>query len=597
MAVTARRFARELNQLIYDYYPGKSVFVSVDGVAPTAKFFTQRLSRESALEKFIRRGLLDLHHPDGPGATGLKSEHLISVGLTPGTRLMDHVDEWAHYSVCRYLLLPGKKRFSKPGLKAYVSSSRVAGEGEHKIFQHLIQHQQTMRGETSVIVSSDSDMYLQLMMAQLPHVYFLNNTEIGGTPLGYVSLKPFLDAIKDVLAKQGIQQANPTRVMRDLGFLSLLVGNDYLPKLRGVSIRSLWQAYLKELKQRPNRSEYLYLETKVGPTMNYIMLKTILERVKKSLPPSSIADLMNEYDEDLSELESEEEEGQADVADELDADNDGDQTAEILIPEPKALESISPIREFVCDRMKREKLRLKSDAVHYMKGLFWLSDLMKNGHPPHWDFEYRPRAAPSLLDVLDFLGSEPSYMALNSQLGLPLQSNGSTPVVSRLVPALLVPYVYPAQEFVPTDLKSSAADLSDALIETLKSVEDGRLKKEASAVYEVANRLHFKQLMSKMSVSSESEDVPVSEENVTKHFISHNLVCWRVGWKERDQTNTSIEGQPKILPWTVDSFYLVPKPSDVILPVLVFDETGSEAPWTVIHKDQQHSLTCEFLEH
>ncbi len=34
------------------------------------------------------------------------------------------------------------------------------------------------------------------------------------------------------------------QLMADLAFISLLAGNDYLPKLRGFSLEIMWQGYL-----------------------------------------------------------------------------------------------------------------------------------------------------------------------------------------------------------------------------------------------------------------------------------------------------------------------------------------------------------------
>jgi len=174
----------------------KKVFIAFDGPPPMAKMKQQRERRYK-------------------GAESRSTVAWDTVQITPGTRFMLKLDEqlerhFAHHD----------KNFDFFRL----STSREAGEGEHKLFQWL---RSLERGGETIVYGLDSD----LIILALHHLRF-----------GAVSmLREFKEELKllDVpkLAVQ-IEQVVGEGKLFDYIFLVFFLGNDFLPHFPALNLRT-----------------------------------------------------------------------------------------------------------------------------------------------------------------------------------------------------------------------------------------------------------------------------------------------------------------------------------------------------------------------
>ena len=144
-----RRFVSSVDQLVQQYQPSRGLSVALDGPAPLAKLETQRQRR---LKK---------------KSSGARTAGVSGNAVTPGTCFMALIDdalmEWAGARTCNGL-----------PCSVLIDPTVRAGEGEVKIFEHLMHHWRPGavaamqdQGEPSAsctIIGSDSDLLLLCLM-------------------------------------------------------------------------------------------------------------------------------------------------------------------------------------------------------------------------------------------------------------------------------------------------------------------------------------------------------------------------------------------------------------------------------------------------
>ncbi|TPX72379.1 hypothetical protein SpCBS45565_g00470 [Spizellomyces sp. 'palustris'] len=152
--------------------------------------------------------------------------------FTPGCSFMNRLDQHLQWFACDYL---GRERFSD--LKIIFSGSRVPAEGEVKVFGHALGKLRSKTGskdDTFAILGGDADIAIQALASNIPRTTIVNPES------------PFLlhvPTIDSELAElfPGIDMR---RVRLDVALLSLMGGNDYIPKLSWIVLDTLFASYL-----------------------------------------------------------------------------------------------------------------------------------------------------------------------------------------------------------------------------------------------------------------------------------------------------------------------------------------------------------------
>lgn len=175
------------------------IIFAIDGPASYGKLMVQRQRRAHTLGKI---------------------DKLSSIGLTPGTELMqrveariqEYVDNLRYYYVAPHM---------------EIIQSRVPNEGDIKIAHRLLQYGPEKR---NLVISNDADLVIIGMSLQPVtdiDIFFHHQTKVE-----LIHLHELKENVHGL----------------DFAFLSILMGNDYFPKLAYGSFDLLWKTYT-ELQQ------------------------------------------------------------------------------------------------------------------------------------------------------------------------------------------------------------------------------------------------------------------------------------------------------------------------------------------------------------
>eukprot|EP01041_Mallomonas_annulata_P010449 gene10449-21802_t len=244
--VTAKIFT-ELNKLLKIVRPLKSVVLSFDGPAPFAKLLTQRKRRIAKPE---------------------------NSQITPGTLFMDRTE-----SLMLCYAFQRAQRSDFRNVSFYISDASSPGEGELKIID-WIQTCVANQSDSIVICGSDSDIILQaLTLRKYPRVAVLQRS--NEYPDAFCSISsllkdisrslsnsllspenrihstfhnkniPFLTATYDESKNEVEDLVSLDNIALDMTVLFAMNGNDYIPKLRGLSIDKTLICYAKAMQSLP----------------------------------------------------------------------------------------------------------------------------------------------------------------------------------------------------------------------------------------------------------------------------------------------------------------------------------------------------------
>jgi len=130
-----------------------------------------------------------------------------------------------------YQRLNGRRR----DLQIILNDSNVPGEGEHKIFEFL-QFQISQPGYNQdtnhVVCGGDADFIMYALGTHKANIRILRDRG-----LVYVHVDKLRKAIlKEMKPSQNLLQTDDARILDDFVCISMLLGNDFIPKLRGLGM-------------------------------------------------------------------------------------------------------------------------------------------------------------------------------------------------------------------------------------------------------------------------------------------------------------------------------------------------------------------------
>ena len=216
--------------------PDHCVYIAFDGVAPVAKLEQQRIRRyKTWYQNQIQRSMLKTAGPEAWNTTA----------ITPGTIFMSELN------------LKIRDYFNNPkvlGLlniqKIIVSTSFDAGEGEHKLFQHIRTNSEEHKDQVTIIYGLDAD----LIMLSINHLPISSNIFLFRETPEFIktidsSLEPNESYLMDIPELASIitlnmnngealtteQQKNR---IYDYIFLCFFLGNDFMPHFPAANIRT-----------------------------------------------------------------------------------------------------------------------------------------------------------------------------------------------------------------------------------------------------------------------------------------------------------------------------------------------------------------------
>lgn len=208
-----------LDLLVARLRPRDLVYVAVDGAPPRSKMNQQRSRRFMTA---WRRGC----GIDGDGGWDRNA-------ITPGTAFMDRLAAaLAQYQPRRW------------HCRVVVSDSKEPGEGEQKIFADIRSQSAASAPQSLLIYGLDADLMLMSLLLPVPlaaSVRIVREQQNAADGLQVIDVKKLSRGVSERMRHASDAEGTAEEIeacrARDFVALCLLLGNDFVPSLPGMSIR------------------------------------------------------------------------------------------------------------------------------------------------------------------------------------------------------------------------------------------------------------------------------------------------------------------------------------------------------------------------
>ena len=258
--------------------PSKLIFIAIDGVAPYAKIKQQRMRRfKSVKERLLRDRIKDKYKKD-------KDTFWNNSAITPGTEFMDKL-----FNAIKLFC----EEYDFGERKVIFSTANTPSEGEHKLLQYIRNNDINYK---CLIYGLDADLIFLALSTNKDNIYLLreeqelDNKKTNSNILNYLSIDKIKECIireindllfDDLIDRKMINE----NIIRDFVFICYFLGNDFLPHIPSIDIKSydkkcingldlLLQAYAHTFD---NIEEYLILNSDDKIEYNQVFLQMFLE--------------------------------------------------------------------------------------------------------------------------------------------------------------------------------------------------------------------------------------------------------------------------------------------------------------------------------
>ena len=225
------RLNNKLNYILCRFIPTKSLTIAIDGVSPYAKLILQR-----------RRRLAMSNSNSNKNENTFSSLH-----FTPGTEFMKELHSHVEKYIATY-----SKLFRYFKLKYYILPAYLPDEGEIKIIAQIKKNNN--KKDKHLIIGNDADIIVIMMSLNIEKLFVLIS---NSKTKKYELLN--LDNLYTLLLTDFPSNIN---IKYDFTLLSILMGNDYLPKLAFLNFNQLWNAYKKWYLVNNSKNLLLYTQEK-----------------------------------------------------------------------------------------------------------------------------------------------------------------------------------------------------------------------------------------------------------------------------------------------------------------------------------------------
>jgi 5'-3' exonuclease len=393
--ILIERVVAKIESYIVLLKPSNSVFIAFDGVAPFAKMEQQRTRRYKStyMSRYIDPLLRNSPSTNEDGGSWS------TCTITPGTHFMNQLSESVREHFSQHV-------FAKQMRNILVSASDIPGEGEHKMFEYLRDHNDVT--ENIFVYGLDSDLImLSIFHRELTkNIYVCREApEFSKSVLDIPSSSPsemlFMDIgllSHSILREMDCIVSDSHRIY-DYIILCFFLGNDFLPHFPSLNIRkSGIQILIETYRAKIGSSSDLFFISKETGNIQWRTLQIFIKELAKHehshiLQEYFIRDKMSKYKYAQNTYEEREKMlSNTPIlyrADEL-----------YICPQEKMWE-----HRYYRVLLEKERSRgddVKQICLNYMEGLEWVYKYYTVGCP-NWKWKYHYNYPPLLVDLLKYI--------------------------------------------------------------------------------------------------------------------------------------------------------------------------------------------------
>ena len=260
-------------EYINNVKPKDNIIIAFDGVAPVAKLEQQRNRRYKSM---FEKQFMKANDPT------YKEHAWDQTAITPGTDFMNELGKTIneHFKT---------NKFTAKNIM--VSDVNDPGEGEHKIFEHIRNNSEQHKRKITLVYGLDADLIMLALnhlpiskgiylYRETPHFIKSIDSSLNPEEQYILNIPELADAISNELSNyRKINSKQKDRRLYDYIFICMFLGNDFMPHIPSVNIRTtginiLLNAYKETIG---STNEYLMDGTRI----NWKNVRKLVEVLKR----------------------------------------------------------------------------------------------------------------------------------------------------------------------------------------------------------------------------------------------------------------------------------------------------------------------------
>ena len=398
----------------------EKLFIAIDGVPPRAKMEQQRQRRFHSVCR--KNKMLKIDNEYGTQFDKSSTNEWIDTNMiTPGTTFMQELKT----AILNHI--ESDKDGIYKHMEVIFNDWTRPGEGEHKIKNYLMKYP-TPQGTKTVIYGLDGDLIMLSMSTRLPNLYLLREAyeygkyafEHQGYPYLFMDIDCFkLSIMKELIPTNSIQSLDDmstkdmNRFIDDYIVLTMMLGNDFLPKIYWMTIKmDGHDILLKAYFQVQNAIDFSidkdakWLYNRSMSQMNVSFLRNLLSILSQKENNLMIAYLKKRAEDRIFFPKNITERERRQILVEF-----LPLTKKEWLQKEQELQPKHPkwrSRYYsLCHRINtyQNSLEIFKIAHDYLKTLLWNARYYMSDSPPSWSWYYPHSYSPTLKDLFNVLDS------------------------------------------------------------------------------------------------------------------------------------------------------------------------------------------------
>lgn len=214
----------QLDIIFSNFIATNKIFMGLDGPGSYAKIFLQRQRRKI-------------------GANEIDPSKINSLWITPGVDMMKKIENCLEKYIQK---LKKKYKYINPTIE--FSSSSECDEGEIKICRNIVKDNPD-NSYKNLIIGNDADLIvLSMGLKPIHNINILIKNKYGNY---LISLEKLIKShVEKLSIGNNFEALLKNNIRDDFVVLSVMMGNDYLPKIFYVNHNKLWDTYYNFMKNK-----------------------------------------------------------------------------------------------------------------------------------------------------------------------------------------------------------------------------------------------------------------------------------------------------------------------------------------------------------
>ncbi len=288
-----KQYINDLIDNLLDEDVIEEIFISIDGMPTMTKIVEQKRRRQMrCISNGLRKRMYNKHKSEIEKDRIMYETYLYTFDRSMMAPMSEFMDTLCMYLNSNTLYQKDMKNKYKSLKRIIISSHHICGEGEIKIMNHILNTYNS--DEQCVIFSPDSDVIIlstiirnRLIQREKTNKISLLRYNAFNNTYNYININKLYEELFECVQNKTSHKLDKENVINDICFIITIFGNDFIPKLESVCIKTdldiVLDVYVQTIEtyKSMNTDMYVTYHNKCIYMINYAVFSKFIENLSQ----------------------------------------------------------------------------------------------------------------------------------------------------------------------------------------------------------------------------------------------------------------------------------------------------------------------------